>query len=118
MNLQTAMKTFQYAERAKSELMISSQLVIALTGFSDQEQAGGKRMLLLLMEAVRSDLQMARNASEESGFQRAAEMLGQAIGMTESMELGAASQKIGGAVAEVTTIAAHAWEILETHEVL
>lgn len=118
MNLQTAMKAFQYAERAKSELMISSQLAIALTGFSDREQAGGKRMLLLLMEAVRSDLQMAHTASGESGFQRASEMLSQAIGMTESMDLGAASQRIGSAVAEVTTIAATAWEILESHEFL
>ncbi|MHC1626188.1 MAG: hypothetical protein ACXQTG_05850 [Methanoculleaceae archaeon] len=118
MSLKTAMKIYQYAERAKSELIISSKLALSLSGFEGEEKEGGKRMLKLLMDAVGADLQLAHSVTGEDGFQIAADMLDQATGMVERMELDAASHMIGNAVSEVTTIAAGAWNILESHEIL
>jgi hypothetical protein len=36
-----------------------SQLSIALTSFSEQERNGGRRMLIMMMESTRNELQFA-----------------------------------------------------------
>ena len=53
MDLKSAIRTYQFAERAKSELIIGSQLIMALIEFPIQEKPGGKRMLLLLLHSIR-----------------------------------------------------------------
>jgi len=118
MDLKTAVKAYQFAERAKSELIIISRLTIALTGFTGSESAGGKRMLLLLMESVRSELEFAANATGENGFRSAINHLNEAIRMTESMETEGASGKIALSVSESTTIAAKAWDVLSGQDLL
>ncbi|MEG3055508.1 MAG: hypothetical protein RQM90_05110 [Methanoculleus sp.] len=55
MDLKSAIRTYQFAERAKSELIIGSQLIMALIEFPIQEKPGGKRMLLLLLHSIRSE---------------------------------------------------------------
>ena len=118
MDLKTAVKAYQFAERAKSELIIISRLAIALTGFTGSERAGGKRMLIMLMESVRSELEFAANATGENGFRSAISHLNEAIGLTESMDTEGASEKIGLSVSEYTTIAARAWEVLSGQDLL
>ena len=66
MDLPTAVKSYQFGERAKSELIMVSQLCLALTGFSEQERAGGRRMLLMMMESVRSELQFAAKSTGQA----------------------------------------------------
>ena len=70
MDLGTAVKSYQFGERAKSELIIASQLCLALTGFAENERAGGRRMLLMLMESVRNELQFAAQSTGQSGIQK------------------------------------------------
>ena len=41
MDLPTAVKSYQFGERAKSELIMASQLCLALTGFPDGEKIRG-----------------------------------------------------------------------------
>jgi hypothetical protein len=113
MDLPTAVKSYQFGERAKSELIISSQLCLALTGFSDSERAGGRRMLLLLMEQVRSELQFAVQSTGQSEFKRAIDFLNEAISLTESNEPDQASGKIARAISASTTPAQEAWQVLE-----
>jgi hypothetical protein len=113
MDLATAVKSYQFGERAKSELIISSQLCLALTGFSENERAGGRRMLLLLMEQVRNELQFAASATGQSEFKKAINLLNEAISLTESNEPEAASAKIAMAISASTTPAQEAWQVLE-----
>jgi hypothetical protein len=102
----TAVKSYQFGERAKSELIISSQLCLALAGFSDSERAGGKRMLLLLLESVRNELQFAVKSTGQSEFKRAIDFLSEAISLV-------ASAKIAMAISASTTPAQEAWQVLE-----
>jgi hypothetical protein len=118
MDLKTAIKTYQFAERAKSELIVGSQLTTALIHFPLQEKPGGKRMLVMVLESIRSELEFAFGGTELRDFKRAIDHLNEAIGMTESMELGAASERLSLAVSAVTTTAQEAWETLKKHELI
>jgi len=51
MDLKTAILSYQFADRAKSELIVCSQLVAAVGSFPEKERAGGRRMLIMIMEA-------------------------------------------------------------------
>ena len=118
MDLPTAVKCYQFGERAKSELIVSSQLCIALTSFSEQEKPGGKRMLLLLVESVRSELQFAFRSTGDSEFNKAINALSEAISLIESSQPEQASQKIAQAISASTTPAANAWQVLSEHGLL
>jgi len=118
MDLATAVKSYQYGERAKSELIILSQLSIALTGFSETERNGGKKMLLMLMESVRTELQFALQGTGQNEFQKAINALNEAISLVESNQPEQASQKIAGAVSASTTSAQEAWQVLSEHGLL
>ena len=67
MDPKTAVMNYQYGERAKSELILMSQLSLALTGFSEQERAGGRKMLLMMMESVRSELAVCTKEHRDTG---------------------------------------------------
>ena len=118
MDLATAVKSYQFGERAKSELIISSQLCIALTGFSDNERAGGRRMLLMLMESVRSELQFAAKSTGQSEFIKAINALNEAISLTESNQPEQASEEIAVAISASTTPAQEAWQVLAKNGLL
>jgi len=118
MDLKTAVKSYQFGERAKSELIVSSQLCLALTGFAEGEKAGGKRMLLLLLESVRSELQFAASSTGQGEFQTAIVSLNDAISLLESGQPEQASQKIAAAISASTTPAQNAWQVLSEHGLL
>lgn len=118
MDLSTAVKSYQFGERAKSELIITSQLAIALSGFPEQERAGGKRMLVALMESVRSELQFAYNSTGQQDFMRAINALSEAISLVESNQPVEASQRIAAAISASTTPAQQAWQVLSEHGLL
>ena len=63
MDIPTAVKCYQFGERAKSELIMASHLCLALPGFPGEERAGGRRMLIMVLESVRSELQFAANST-------------------------------------------------------
>ncbi|PKL65581.1 MAG: hypothetical protein CVV32_03745 [Methanomicrobiales archaeon HGW-Methanomicrobiales-3] len=115
MDLKTAVKSYQFGERAKSELIVSSQLCLALTGFAEGEKAGGKRMLLLLLESVRSELQFAQNSTGQNEFGNAVTSLNDAISLLEGNQPEQASQKIAAAISASTTPAQNAWQVLSEH---
>ena len=118
MDLPTAVKSYQFGERAKSELIITSQLCQALSGFSEQERAGGKRMLLLLMESVRAELQFAARGTGQAEFGRATNALNEAISLVESNQPDQATEKIAFAISASTTSAQEAWQVLSEHGIL
>ena len=118
MDPRTAVKVYQFGERAKSELIISSQMTIALAGFPEKEQAGGRRMLLLFLDAVRAETEFALNSTGISDFRRACDRVSEAISSLESSNYGAASQKMSEAISAATTAAQAALDTLVSHELL
>ncbi len=118
MDLKTAIKTYQFAERAKSELIVGSQLALALVHFPITEKPGGKRMLVMMLESIRSEVEFGYGATGQREFKNAIDHLNEAISLTESMELGAASERLSRGVSAVTTAAQEAWHTLEEHELI
>ena len=118
MDLPTAVNSYQFGERAKSGLIMASQLNIALTGFSEQEKAGGRRMLLLMMESIRSELQFAFGSTGRQEFQKAINALNDAISLVESNQTEPASEKIAAAISASLTPAQEAWQVLSEHGLL
>ena len=118
MDLSTAVKSYQFGERAKAELIMASQLCLALTGFSDTEKSGGKRMLLMTIETIRSDLQFAFRSTGQSEFQKATNFLNEAISLLESNQPDQATEKVASAISASTTSAQEAWQVLSEHGLL
>lgn len=118
MDLKTAVTSYQYGEKAKSELIMASQFSLALTGFSEQERSGGRRMLLMMMESIRSELQFALKSTGQSEFSKAINALNEAISLTESNQPEQASQRIAAAISASTTPAQEAWQVLSEHGLL
>lgn len=115
MDIPTAIKSYQFGERAKSGLIAASQLAMALSDFPDQEKAGGRRMLLLLMESIRSEIQFAVNSTGNSSFTKAINALNEAISLVESDQPDQASAKLAAAISASTTPAQEAWQVLSGH---
>jgi hypothetical protein len=118
MDLPTAVKNYQFGERAKSELIVVSQLCQALTGFPDTQKSGGKKMLLLLMEQVRSEVIFAAKSTEEKDFERAVNSINNAISLMESDQPDMALEKLAAAISASTTPAQAAWQVLSDHGLL
>ncbi|MFA5331909.1 MAG: hypothetical protein WC342_05980 [Methanoregula sp.] len=118
MDLPTAVKSYQFGERAKSELIIVSQLCQALTGFADTQKSGGRKMLLLLMEQVRSELIFASRGTGDKEFDRAVNVMNEAISLVESDQSVQAVEKIAAAISASTTPAQNAWQVLSEHGLL
>lgn len=118
MDLPTALKSYQFGERAKSGLIMASQLMHAFTGFPTEEKPGARRMLIMMLESVRSDLQFAANSTGQHEFQKAIQAVSEAISLMESDKPEEASQKIAAAVSASTTPAQEAWQVLSDHGLL
>ena len=117
MDLKTAITTYQFAERAKSELIVGSQLTTALI-VPLQEKPGGKRMLLMVLESIRSEIMFAYGNTELTEFKKAVNHLNEAISLVESMDLGSAAERLSKAISAVTTAAQAAWETLQEHDLV
>lgn len=117
-DIPTAIMSYQFGERAKSGLIIVSQLAMALADFPDQEKAGGRRMLLLMMESVRSEIQFASNSTGNVSFSKAVNALNEAISLVESNQPLQASEKLAAAISASTTPAQEAWQVLSSHGLL
>jgi len=118
MDLKTAIRTYQFAERAKSELIMGSHLTTALVEFPIQEKPGGKRVLLMMLEAIRTELEFAQRDTGHKEFKKAIDHLNEAISLVESMDLGSAAERIGRAISAATTAAQEAWDTLKEHGLL
>ena len=118
MDLKTAVGSYQFGEKAKSELIIISQLCLALTGYAEQERAGGRRMLIMMMDAVRNELQFAHKSTGRVDFSKAVNALSEAISLIESSQPEQASEKIAVAISASTTPAQEAWQVLSEHGLL
>lgn len=115
MDIPTAVNSYQFGERAKSELIVVSQLCSALTGFSGNEKSGGKKMLLILMEQVRTEILFAAKSTGRKDFERAVNSLNEAISLVESDYPEQAAEKLAASISASTTAAQEAWQVLSDH---
>jgi hypothetical protein len=108
-----ALLHYQFGERAKSELIVTSQLLMTLTDYKDAELVGARRMLLSLMDLVRNEIEFGYRATNAPEFVKSVDAVNEAISLIESDAQGPASVKLGEAISQATTVAQNAWDVLE-----
>lgn len=115
MDLKVALTSYTEAEHLKNSLITISQLLAAVPSYPENERPGAARMLTHLLGAVRGDAQRAYTATGEVPFQHAVESLSEAISLTESRDFVQASDRVGRAVSQATTVAQGAWGQLSSN---
>lgn len=115
MNTKDAVQAFQYGDRAKSELLILSQLVTIAGDLPEHELAGGKRILIACMEMVRAETEFAYRATQHPDFQRVINSISEAISLAESNQFADAGHRIGASITAATTAAQRGWQVLSEH---
>jgi hypothetical protein len=118
MDTKEAVKAYQFGERAKSELLLLSQLLTVVSDLKEKERVGGRKILLTAMELVRTETEFAFRATNLTDFQRAVDRISEAISLAESDKLFEASQPISLAVSAATTAAQKGWQVLSDHGLL
>ncbi len=118
MDLKEAIRAYQFGERAKSELLLLSQLLTFLADLPKEQREGGKRILLATMEMVRTETTFAQRSTELAEFQKAIDRISEAISLAESDQFLEASQRVGPAISAATTAAQKGWQVLNEHGLL
>jgi hypothetical protein len=118
MDTKEAVKAYQFGERAKSELLLLSQLLTVVSDLKGAERTGGKRIVLTAMEFIRMETGFAFRSTQLADFTRANDRISEAISLAESDKFFEASQPIGMAVSAATTAAQKGWQVLSDHELL
>lgn len=115
MDQKAAILNYQFAERTKSELLVASKLVVSVVSYPEKEKNGGKRMLIDLLDAIRSEITFAYHTTQNNEFQKAINHLNDVISMVESNQYGIASEKLAMSVSAATTAAQTSWQVLSDH---
>jgi len=64
---------FQYVERIKSELIIAAKLLEFITALKGDEQSGANKLLMLYLDALMSEINIANNVVGRKDFLQAGE---------------------------------------------
>lgn len=118
MDVRNAVLSLQYAERLKAEIISVSKMLTSLPGYPKEERPGARRMLIAIMEEVRSDATTAAQATGHHDFTKVAQSLSEVISLTESDQFGLATERAGESVSAATTVAQAAWDVLSKHGIL
>ncbi|MGB9756254.1 MAG: hypothetical protein ACPLVJ_00520 [Candidatus Bathyarchaeales archaeon] len=67
--IKKAIIVFHYAEKIKSNLIITANLLEVLKGMNDEEIGGAEKLLVTYLNALIQEVNIATNASGAEGFQ-------------------------------------------------
>jgi hypothetical protein len=115
MDLKLALASYTAAEHLKNSLIMTSQLLATIPSYPEAERPGAARILVTVLEVVRGDAQRANGVTSDTSFLRAAEILSEAISLTESRAFEQAAERVGMAISQATTAAQGAWGQLSAH---
>jgi len=107
-----AVVRFQYSERLKSELIIASNLLNHLEGLSGEKLAGAEDILLLFLNAIANEAEMAETVSKHTGFRNIKRFVEAAAKAIKDGNLNYANRNIAEAVSVATTCGQEAIERL------
>jgi endonuclease III-like uncharacterized protein len=110
---------FQYAERIKAEVSIAHQLFEQLIGLKDDEFNGGKKIIEAYINAILTDIQIARNVvGSKVIFSKTSRKLTESIGRIDLKEYEEVRQCFSEALSEITTYCAESLESLRKMDLM
>jgi hypothetical protein len=109
---------FMYAERLKSALILTGQLLNALENFKEGERAGGLKMFSFFIKAATSEMQLAANVMENLDWDGLRGQLNLMEGYARLGQMEAARQELSHTLSRVTTLGARAMTSLKEEGLL
>ncbi|MFC1830230.1 hypothetical protein ACFL0O_11545 [Thermodesulfobacteriota bacterium] len=112
MDTKTAIHTYQYAERIKSELIIASSLLALLDTLEGDERIGAEKLMKTFLEALRGEIKIAQNIEKSMNFIGAEKKVSEALEMLRLGKPADINRCISNALSLITTSCQRAMENL------
>ncbi len=94
---------FHYAEKIKTNLIVSLTLLEFLGGLTDAEIAGAEKLLIAYFNALIVEVNIAANASQIEGFRNIATKLNETVEQTRQHNYANAERLVSEAISITTT---------------
>jgi len=101
--IKKAIIIFHYAEKIKSNLILTASLLEVLNSMKDEEVVGAEKLLVAYFNALIGEVNIAANASGVQGFQNVNAVLEEAITQTKQHNYANAMKLISEAISITTT---------------
>jgi hypothetical protein len=109
---------FMYAERLKSALIITGQLLDGLGDLKEGERAGGLKIFSFFIKGVTSEMRLAASVMNDSDWHGLIGQLNLMEGYTRLEQMEAARQELSHSLSRVTTLSGRAMIYLREAELL
>ena len=104
--------SYQFAERLKAALIISSKMLLVLEGLREDELEGAKKVMFAFFDALSTETMLAVKATGMQDFKVAAEKITLVKRMIEEGNLREAHATLGSTVTNATTACASTMKAL------
>jgi len=104
---------FHYAEKIKSNLILTTSLFEVLNSMQDEEIAGAEKLLVVYFKALIHEVNIATNASRVQGFQNVSTKLEEAIEQIKEHNYANVMKLVSEAISITTTNGNKAAETLK-----
>jgi hypothetical protein len=111
--IRKAIVVFHYAEKIKSNLILTVSLLEALDSIGKEEISGAEKLLLAYLNALIGEVNIAANASGLLGFRNVSAKLEEAVGQTKQHNYADAMKLVSEAIPIATTNGNQAAETLK-----
>ncbi|MGB9854891.1 MAG: hypothetical protein ACPLRY_08855 [Candidatus Bathyarchaeales archaeon] len=98
-----AFLAFHYAEKIKTNLIMTSALLEFLSGLADTEIAGAEKLLITYFNALIAEVNIAANASQIEVFRDITAKLNEAVEQTRQHNYANAERLVSEAISITTT---------------
>ena len=109
---------FMYAERLKSALIITGQMLDVLPDLNEDERPGGLKMFGSFVKGVSNEMRLAANVMEDSDWDGLSEQLNLIEGYARLGQLETARQELSQTLSRVTTLGGRAMISLKKADLL
>jgi len=116
--IKKAIVVFHYAEKIKSNLILTFSLLDVLDGMRDEEISGAEKLLVAYFNALIREVAIAANASEVQGFQDVSAKLDEAVEQTRQHNYANAMKLVSEAISITTTNGNKAAETLKEKDLI
>jgi len=116
--IKKAIVVFHYAEKIKSNLILTFSLLDVLNTMKDEEMVGAEKLLVAYLNALIREVNIAANASEVQGFQDVSAKLDEAIKQTKQHNYANAMKLVSEAISITTTNGNKAAETLKKKDLI
>jgi len=104
---------FHYAEKIKSSLILTANLLEFLNSLKNEEIIGAEKLLIAYLNALIQEVNIASNVSGVEGFHGVNTKLEEAIGQMKQRNYANSMKLVSQAISIATTNGNHAAEILK-----